>query len=79
MLDHAFVRLESMCRAAGPGTKSTEAWTALVEIAEAWSEYVKVRGILNHIANRAQSRAPAGATAAVQNFWLVRHVERDPV
>jgi hypothetical protein len=41
-----------MCRAAGLGTKSTEAWTALVEIAEAWSEYVKTRGILNHIATR---------------------------
>jgi hypothetical protein len=79
LLDHEFARLESVCRAAGPGTRSTEAWTALVGVADAWSEYVMVRGILNHVADRVQSLALAGPTAAVQNFWLVRHVERDPV
>ena len=46
MLDHEFARLESVCRAAGPGTSSTEAWIALVGVADAWSEYVMVRGIL---------------------------------
>jgi len=50
LLDHEFARLESVCRAAGPGTRSTEAWTALVGVADAWSEYVKTRGSLNHIA-----------------------------
>jgi hypothetical protein len=55
LLDHEFARLESVCRQAGPGSRSTEAWTALVGIADAWSEYVKVRGILNHVADRAQS------------------------
>jgi hypothetical protein len=55
LLDHEFVRLESVCRAAGPGTRSSEAWTALVGVADAWSEYVMVRGILNHVADRAQS------------------------
>jgi hypothetical protein len=43
LLDHEFARLESVCRAAGPGTRSTEAWTALVGVADAWSEYVMVR------------------------------------
>ena len=52
LLDHEFVRLESVCRQAGPGAKSTEAWASLVEIADAWSEYEKVRGIVNHIATR---------------------------
>jgi hypothetical protein len=63
LLDHEFARLESVCRRAGPGTRSTEAWTALVEIADAWGEYVKIRGILNHIADRAQSLALAGSAA----------------
>ena len=54
----------SVCRAAGPGTRSTEAWTALVGVADAWSEYVMVRGILNHVADRVQSLALAGPTAA---------------
>jgi hypothetical protein len=57
LLDREFVRLESVCRATGPGTRSSEAWTALVEVADAWSEYVMVRGILNHVADRAQSLA----------------------
>jgi hypothetical protein len=52
LLDHEFARLEQVCRQAGPGAKSTEAWTSLVEIADGWSEYVKVRGIVNHIATR---------------------------
>jgi hypothetical protein len=51
-----------MCRAAGPGTKSTEAWTALVGVPDAWSEYVMVPGILNHVADRVQSVALAGPT-----------------
>ena len=59
ILDHEFVRLESVCRAAGPGTGSTAAWTALVGIADAWSEYVMVRGILNHVADRVQSQSLA--------------------
>jgi hypothetical protein len=47
---------------AGPGAKSAEAWTALVEIADAWSEYVMVRGILNHVvANHVESLALAGS------------------
>ena len=54
----------SVCRAAGPGTRSTEAWTALVGVADAWSEYVMVRGILNHVADRAQSLALAGPATA---------------
>jgi hypothetical protein len=57
-----------VCRAAGPGTRSTEAWTALVGVADAWSEYVQTRGILNHIATRSAldlSRSAAtNATAA---------------
>jgi hypothetical protein len=64
LLDHEFGKLESLCRQAGPGTRSTEAWTALVGIADAWSEYVVVRGILNHVADRAQSLALAGSAAA---------------
>jgi hypothetical protein len=52
LLDHEFVRLEQVCREAGPGTTSNEAWTALVEIADAWSEYVRVRGSVNHIAEK---------------------------
>src|ERR1700682_3651586 len=64
MLDHEFVRLESVCRAAGPGTRSTEAWTALVGVADAWSEYVMVRGILNHVADRVQSLALAAPTTS---------------
>jgi hypothetical protein len=60
LLDHEFVRLESVCRAAGPGAKRNEAWTALVGIADAWSEYVQTRGILSHIANR-QPLALAGS------------------
>jgi hypothetical protein len=60
LLDHEFARLESVCRATGPGTRSTEAWTALVGVADAWSEYVMVRGILNHVADRVQSPALAG-------------------
>ena len=32
LLDHEFVKLEQVCRIAGPGSKSTEAWTSLVEI-----------------------------------------------
>jgi hypothetical protein len=60
MLDHEFVRLESVCRATGPGTRSSEAWTALGGVADAWSDYVMVRGILHHVANRAQSLALAG-------------------
>jgi hypothetical protein len=63
LLDHEFAKLESVCRQAGPGTRSTEAWTALVGIADAWSEYVVVRGILNHVADRAQSLALAGPAA----------------
>jgi hypothetical protein len=63
MLDHEFVRLESVCRAAGPGTRSSEAWTALVGVADAWSEYVMVRGILNHVADRAQSLALSRPTS----------------
>jgi hypothetical protein len=63
LLDHEFARLESVCRAAGPGTRSTEAWTALVGVADAWSEYVQTRGILNHVADRAQSPTPPGYTA----------------
>ena len=63
LLDPEFVRLESVCRAAGPGIGSTEAWTALVEIADAWSEYVMVGGILNHVADRAQSLALARPAA----------------
>jgi hypothetical protein len=47
-----FARLEQVCREAGPGAKSTEAWTALVEIADAWSEYVKIRGKVNQIAGK---------------------------
>jgi hypothetical protein len=62
MLDHEFVMLESVCRQAGPGTRSTAAWTALVGIADAWSEYVMVRGILNHVADRVPSLALAGPT-----------------
>jgi hypothetical protein len=62
LLDDELARLESVCRAAGPGTRSTEAWTALVGVADAWSEYVMVRGILNHVADRAQSLALAGPT-----------------
>jgi hypothetical protein len=53
LLDHEFARLKQVCRQAGPGTRSTEAWTSLVGVADAWSEYVMVRGILNHIAERA--------------------------
>jgi hypothetical protein len=64
LLDDELARLECMCRAARPGTRSTEAWTALVGVADAWSEYVMVRGILNHVADRAQSLALAGPTAA---------------
>ncbi len=64
MLDHEFVRLESVCRAAGPGTRSTEAWTALVGVADAWSDYVMVRGILNRVADRAQSLALARPATA---------------
>jgi hypothetical protein len=43
---------------------STEAWTALVGVADAWSEYVMVRGILNHVADRVQSLALAGPATA---------------
>ena len=64
LLDHEFARLEQVCRQAGPGTRSTEAWTSLVGVADAWSEYVMVRGILNHVADRVQSLALAGPTAA---------------
>jgi hypothetical protein len=64
LLDHEFVRLERVCRQAGPGTRSTEAWTALVGIADAWAEYVMVRGILNHVADRVQSLALAGPATA---------------
>jgi hypothetical protein len=46
LLDHEFARLEPVCRAAGPGTRSTEAWTALVRIADAWSEYVNASALL---------------------------------
>ena len=53
LLDCEFVRLEHVCRAAGPGTDSIEAWARLVEISDAWSEYVQVRGRVNHIAERA--------------------------
>jgi hypothetical protein len=63
LLDHEFVRLEPVCRMAGPGAKSTEAWTALVGIADAWSEYVMVRGILNHVADRAKSLALPGSAS----------------
>jgi hypothetical protein len=69
-------RLESVCRAAGPGTRSTEAWTALVGVADAWSEYVTVRGILNHVANRAQSLALAGSAATEA---AAGGVEKDPL
>ena len=58
LLDREFVGLEQVCRAAGPGAKSSEAWTSLVEIADAWSEYVKTRGILNHIATRSALDLP---------------------
>jgi hypothetical protein len=64
LLDHEFARLEFVCRAAGPGTRGSEAWNALVGVADAWSEYVMVRGILNRVADRAQSLALAGPTAA---------------
>ena len=63
MLDHEFAKLESVCRKAGPGTRSTEARTARVGIADAWSEYVVVHGILNHVADRAQSLALPRPTA----------------
>jgi len=67
LLDHEFVRLEQACREAGPGATSTEAWASLVEIADAWSEYVKIRGIVNHIATApplAFSRPTATDTTA---------------
>ncbi len=75
LLDVELVRLERVCRQAGPGTRSTEAWTALVEIADAWSEYVKTRGILNHIADRAQSLALAGSATTDA---AAGGVEKDP-
>src|SRR6476660_7497573 len=62
LLDHECVRLESVCRAAGPGSKSTDAWAALVGVADAWSEYVKTRGILNHIAIRSRLDLPGPTT-----------------
>ena len=64
LLDREFTRLESVCRTAEPGTRSTEAWTSLVEVADAWSEYAMVRGILNHVADRAQSLALARSTTS---------------
>ncbi len=63
LLDQECTRLESVCRKAGPGTRSTEARTARVGIADAWSEYVVVHGILNHVADRAQSLALPRPTA----------------
>ena len=50
-----------------PETYTPEAqspWTALVGVADARSEYVMVRGILNHVADRAQSLALAGPSTA---------------
>jgi hypothetical protein len=65
MLDHEFAGLESVCRVAGPGTRSTEAWIALVGVADAWSEYVMVRGILNHVANQVRQPPTDTSTAAL--------------
>jgi hypothetical protein len=50
LLDRELSELENLCREAGNGLTSTEAWTSLVEIADAWSEYVRVRGCVNQMA-----------------------------
>jgi hypothetical protein len=52
LLDIELSTLESVCRFAGPGALSTEAWTRLVGLADAWSEYVKARGELDQFVKR---------------------------
>jgi hypothetical protein len=51
MLDPEFAALES------------EAWIAL--LADAWSEYVMVRGILNHVADQVRQPPTDTSTAAL--------------
>jgi hypothetical protein len=78
LLDHEFVRLEQVCRRAGPRGKSVEAWTSLVEIADAWSEYVKIRGIVNHIATRPPLDLPRPTTLGTTTGDVrPRHQQRD--